>query len=183
MRKPLRLGILAVAVVIATAAFAAPAMAASPHFLKADATRSGNNLVVTWKEAGLGDNLNIDYSATATATRVDSCVNGGNKVPSDPKKTTTQSPVSSQGTFSVKNGSVNGSLTLTPPATTLTCPPGQKATLIEPHVHEREHYRPDERHYGAYPGYVLTSGRIGRLKQQRQEGRSPGAPFSFSGVA
>jgi hypothetical protein len=106
------------------------AMAASPHFISASAARSGDNLVVKWKEAGLGDNLNIDYSATATATRVDSCVNGGNKVPADPKKTTTQAQVSAQGTFSVKNGSVNGSLTLTPPATTLTCPPGQKATLI-----------------------------------------------------
>ena len=106
------------------------AMAASPHFLKASAARSGNNLVVSWKEAGLGDNLNIDYVASATATRVDSCVNGGGTVPNDPKKTTTQSPVSSGGTFSVKNGSVTGSLTISPPATSLSCPPGQTATLI-----------------------------------------------------
>jgi hypothetical protein len=106
------------------------AMATSPHFVSASAARSGDNLVVKWKEAGLGDNLNIDYSATATATREDSCVNGGNNIPSDPKKTTTVAQVKAEGTFSVKNGSVNGSLTLTPPATTLTCPKGQKATLI-----------------------------------------------------
>lgn len=106
------------------------AFAVSPHFINASAARSGDNLVVKWKEAGLGDNLNIDYVASATATRVDSCVNGGNKVPSDPKKTTTVAQVNAAGTFSVKNGSVNGSLTLTPPATTLSCPPGQKATLI-----------------------------------------------------
>jgi hypothetical protein len=106
------------------------AMATSPHFVSASAARSGDNLVVKWKEAGLGDNLNIDYSATATATREDSCVNGGNNIPSDPKKTTTVAQVSAEGTFSVKNGSVNGSLTLMPPATTLTCPKGQKATLI-----------------------------------------------------
>jgi hypothetical protein len=130
MRKPLWLCMLAAGVIIATVAFAAPAMATSPHFIKADAARSGLNLVVTWKEAGLGDNLNIDYSANATATRVDSCVNGGNNVPSDPKKTTTVAQVSAEGTFSVKNGSVNGSLTLRPPATTLSCPPGQKATLF-----------------------------------------------------
>jgi hypothetical protein len=130
MRKPLRLTLVVTAVVVATTAFAAPAMATSPHFNKASATRSGNNLVVSWKESGLGDNLNIDYTASATATRVDSCVNGGQNVPSDPKKTTTQSPVSANGTFSVKNGTVNGSLTLTPPATTLSCPPGQRATLI-----------------------------------------------------
>ena len=106
------------------------ALAASPHFLKASAARSGENLVVSWKEAGLGDNLNIDYLASATATRVDSCVNGGGQIPSDAKKTTTQSPVTSGGTFSVKNGSVTGSLTVSPPATTLDCPGGQTATLI-----------------------------------------------------
>jgi hypothetical protein len=106
------------------------AMAASPHFLKADAARSGNNLVVTWKEAGLGDNLNIDYEASATATREDSCVNKGGNVPADPKKTTTVAETNATGTFSVKNGAVNGSLTLTPPPTTLTCPSGQVATLI-----------------------------------------------------
>ena len=106
------------------------AMAASPHFLKASAARSGDNLVVSWKEAGLGDNLNIDYVASATATRVDSCVNNGGQIPSDPKKTTTQSPVTSGGTFSVKNGSITGSLTVSPPATTLSCPRGQTATLI-----------------------------------------------------
>ena len=131
MRKPLGLSILAVAIVIATAAFAAPAMATSPHFINADAARSGNNLVVSFKEAGLGGNQNIDYLAEATATRTDSCVNGGNKVPSDPKKTTTVADVSEPGTFSSgKNGSVNGTLTIEPPATSLSCPPGQKATLF-----------------------------------------------------
>jgi outer membrane usher protein FimD/PapC len=106
------------------------AFAVSPHFISASAARSGDNLVVTWKEAGLGNNENIDYTASATATREDSCVNKGGNIPSDPKKTTTAAQVSSEGTFSVKNGSVNGSLTLSPPATTLTCPKGQTATLI-----------------------------------------------------
>jgi hypothetical protein len=124
-RVTLLLATLAILVLTAQAAFAA-----SPHFISASAARSGDNLVVKWKEAGLGDNLNIDYVASATATRVDSCVNGGNKVPSDPKKTTTVAQTNAAGTFSVKNGSVNGSLTLTPPATTLSCPSGQKATLF-----------------------------------------------------
>jgi hypothetical protein len=106
------------------------AMAANPHFLKASAARSGDNLVVSWKEAGLGDNLNIDYVASATATRVDSCVNNGGQIPNDPKKTTTVADVNSAGTFSVKNGSVTASLTISPPATTLSCPNGQTATLI-----------------------------------------------------
>jgi hypothetical protein len=106
------------------------AMAASPHFISASAARSGDNLVVQWKEAGLGDNENIDYQASATATREDSCVNKGGNIPSDPKKTTTVAQTNAAGTFSVKNGSVNGRLTLTPPATTLSCPKGQVATLI-----------------------------------------------------
>jgi hypothetical protein len=125
-----RLSIAFLSGVLAVALTATAAFAASPHFISASAARSGDNLVVKWKEAGLGDNLNIDYEASATATREDSCVNGGNKVPSDPKKTTTVAQTNAAGTFSVKNGSVNGSLTLTPPTTTLTCPPGQKATLI-----------------------------------------------------
>ena len=106
------------------------ALAASPHFINASAARSGDDLVVSWKEAGLGDNLNIDYTASATATRVDSCVNGGGKVPKDPKKTTTVADVNSAGTFSVQNGQVTASLTISPPATTLVCPSGQTATLI-----------------------------------------------------
>ena len=48
--------------------------------------------------------------------------------PRAPSMSSTQT--NAEGTFSVKNGSVNGSLTLTPPATTLTCPKGQVATLI-----------------------------------------------------
>ena len=93
------------------------------------AARSGNNLV-SWNEAGLGDNLNIDYTASATATRVDSCVNNGQNIPADPKKTTTQSPVTASGDFAVKNGQVTASLTIFPPATTLSCPKGKTATLI-----------------------------------------------------
>jgi hypothetical protein len=56
--------------------------------------------------------------------------NARNKVPSDPKKTTTVAQTKAPGTFSVKNGLVTGTLTVTPPSTTLTCPNGQKATLI-----------------------------------------------------
>ena len=116
---------------VSALAFAPAAVAASPHFINASAARSGNNLVVSWKEAGLGDNQQITYTANASATRVDSCVNGGGQVPSDPKKTTTQANVSATGTFSSgKNGQITASLTILPPATSLSCPPGQTATLI-----------------------------------------------------
>jgi hypothetical protein len=107
------------------------ALATSPHFLRIGATRSGNNLVVSFKEAGLGNNQNIDYRASADFSRTDSCVNNGGNVPSDPKKTVTSGSVQALGTFnSGKNGSVSASLTINPLPTTLKCPPGQKATLL-----------------------------------------------------
>lgn len=128
--KYARLVTLLVATLAIVVLTAQAAMAVSPHFISASAARSGDNLVVKWKEAGLGDNLRIDYEASATATREDSCVNKGGNIPEDPKKTTTVAQVKAAGTFDVKNGSVNGTLTLSPPPTTLTCPKGQTATLI-----------------------------------------------------
>ncbi|MGH2709644.1 MAG: hypothetical protein ACRDH9_00355 [Actinomycetota bacterium] len=105
-------------------------LAASPHFVKASASRQGNSLVVSFKEAGLGNNQTVTIEARADFTRTDSCVNGGGKVPSDPKKTVTQGTTSKSGNFtSDKNGNINGSLSLTT-STTLKCPPGQKATLL-----------------------------------------------------
>jgi hypothetical protein len=127
MRRFTTLGV----VVLAIGLFAQAALAASPHFLRISASRSGNNLIVSFKEAGLGNNQKIDYRASAAFSRTDSCVNGGRKVPSDPKKTATSGTVQAFGTFSSgKNGSISASLTLRPLATTLQCPPGQRATLM-----------------------------------------------------
>jgi hypothetical protein len=59
------------------------------------------------------------------------CQNNGGNFPADPKKTTVSGPVSASGDFtSGKNGQVTGSLTLSPPATTLTCPSGQHVVLV-----------------------------------------------------
>lgn len=115
--------------VLSLGLMAESAAAASPHFIRASASIQGLNLVVSFKEAGLGDNQNIDYLAAALAVRVDSCVNNGGNIPSDPKKTTTSAEVDAAGTFSVQNGQVVATLTLSPPATTLVCPNGQHATL------------------------------------------------------
>jgi hypothetical protein len=112
-------------------ALAVVAIAASPHFINASAQRSGNQLIVSFKEAGVGDSQNIDYVASANATATYQCVNGGGTVPSDPKKTTVQGPVSAEGTFaSGKNGSVTGTLTLNPPTAAPFCPNGQTETLL-----------------------------------------------------
>ena len=121
---------LAAATVLAVGLFAQAALAANPHFVRASATRDGNSLVVSFKEAGLGNNQTVTITASADFTRTDSCVNKGGKVPSDPKKTVTQGTVSKSGSFtSGKNGSVTGTLRLTT-STTLQCPPGQRATLM-----------------------------------------------------
>jgi len=127
-RMTIVLTVLALLLLAVTPAIAA----ANPKFMPkfTTATRDGNNLNVDFKMSGLGSFAEVDISVTATATRSDSCVNNGQNIPADPKKTDTTSQVSASGTFPVTNGQVTGSLTLTPPTTLLSCPPGQTATLI-----------------------------------------------------
>jgi len=107
------------------------ALAVSPHFISAGAQLSGTNLVVSFKEAGLGTNQNINYTANATATATYVCVNNGGANPSAANKTNVTAPVSASGTFnSGKNGNVVGSLTLSPPGPGgFSCPPGQTLAL------------------------------------------------------
>jgi hypothetical protein len=107
------------------------AFAAAPHFINASASISGGgNLVVSWKEAGLGDNQLIHYVVTADATATYVCVNGGNHNPSASNKTTVSGPVSASGTFSSgKNGNITASLSAAPPSAPDFCPNGQKTEL------------------------------------------------------
>ncbi len=109
------------------------AFADSPHFISASASVSGANLNVSFKEAGLGNNVSITYVATADATATYVCVNGGNKNPSASNKETVSGPVSATGTFSSgKNGTISQTLTLSPPsAGSFSCPSGQKLELAE----------------------------------------------------
>jgi len=121
--------IFALPMFLAGLVLAAPAaLATSPHFISAKAAISGQNLVVSWKEAGLGDNQQIHYTANADATATYVCVNNGGANPSASNKTTVSGPVSASGTFSSgKNGNINGSLTLNPPGPGgFSCPHGQK---------------------------------------------------------
>jgi hypothetical protein len=112
-------------------AVALPAQAVSPHFVRADAEISGANLVVNFKEAGLGTNQLITYVATADASATYVCVNRGGANPSAQNKTTVSGPVSATGTFSSgKNGQVTASLTLNPPGPGgFSCPPGQSLEI------------------------------------------------------
>jgi hypothetical protein len=120
-----RIAVLAL-VFVAFALIAQQALAVSPHFISANARLSGTNLVVSFKEAGLGTNQNITYTASADATATYVCVNKGGANPSAQNKTTVAGPVSATGTFSSgKNGNVTASLTLNPPPSDISCPPGQ----------------------------------------------------------
>ena len=90
------------------AGFAVPvALAGSPHFVDSTvtATRTGNSLTVTAKEAGLGDEAQIHVVLTATAL----CINGGGNHP----KAVNKEDLSNAGNFPVQNGKADFSLTLT----------------------------------------------------------------------
>ena len=114
---------------------ASPAVAGNAHFISNATTASpdGVSLVVDFKEAGLESGSVETVQATAHLDATYSCVNNGNKVPSDPKKTTISSDVSESGEFkALKNGNVSDSLSVSPPAAAdvLDCPNGQRATLV-----------------------------------------------------
>ena len=133
MRK---IGIIAVLSLMALAIAAVPALAGNAHFIKnaTTATRSGNDLVVNFKETGLASGSVETVTVKADAATTYSCVNNGTNIPSDKKKTKNTTPVSESGAFTAdKSGNIQDSLTLSPPTAAevgLTCPAGQTATLI-----------------------------------------------------
>jgi hypothetical protein len=104
MRRTLLFGALALAI----AAVAVPvAWAGSPHFVSntVTATRTDDSLVVSGKEAGLGDEAQVHIVVTATAV----CINPGGKHP----RAVNKESVSAEGDFPVQNGKAEFSLTLT----------------------------------------------------------------------
>jgi len=107
--------------------------AQNAHFIKVTAALQGNDAVVSWKEAGLGDNQQITYVASADATATFNCVNNGGQCPNAANKVTVSGPVTATGTFSSgKNGQITASLVLSPPGPEdFSCPSGQKLTLSE----------------------------------------------------
>jgi hypothetical protein len=115
-------------------AYAVPAFAASPHFLRASASLDGVNLDVSFKEAGLGNNATIDYRASADASATYVCVNRGGKNPSASNKRFVSGRVDATGTFSSdKNGSISETLTINPPPApeSFSCPGGQVERLAQ----------------------------------------------------
>src|SRR5215208_6329654 len=132
-RKPLMLRkvMLLAAALAMVLAYAVPAFAQNEHFIRASGSLNNNgSLTVSFKEAGLGTNQLINYTLTANATATYVCVNRGGANPSAQNKTTVSGPVIATGTFnSGKNGQVTASLTVMPPASDISCPPGQSLEL------------------------------------------------------
>jgi hypothetical protein len=100
-----RLMLLATLSLMAVAVTAPTVFAGSPHFVSVTATRSGDTLTVSGKEAGLGNETQVHIEVTATAE----CINNGGKHP----KAVNKESVSAEGDFPVQNGKALFELTLT----------------------------------------------------------------------
>lgn len=89
--------LLSAALALAMVAVAAPpAVAGSPHFVSLTATRTDDSIIVSGKEAGLGNETQVHIEVTATAE----CINHGAKHP----KADNKESVSAEGDFPVQNG-------------------------------------------------------------------------------
>jgi hypothetical protein len=101
------------ALLVAGAIGAPAALAGSPHFVGAvTATRTDNSLTVSGKEAGLGDEAEVNILVSVTAE----CINKGENHPKAANKET----LSTGENVPVQNGKANFSLTVT---ATLKCSP------------------------------------------------------------
>jgi hypothetical protein len=114
---------------------AAPVLAANPHFIwvKASADEDAN-LIVEFKEAGLGNNQLVQIEARADAVAAYACQNKGGKFPHAANKHLVAEPVSAAGEFeSGKNGNVTDSITVSPPEADAPpdfCPGKQHLELV-----------------------------------------------------
>jgi hypothetical protein len=112
--------------------FRAPTSGTHFQDASADFTNSTDNtLTANFDIAGLGTAANtVTVRASANASALYACQNGGGNFPTDPKKKQSNAIVSAQGDFAADNGRATGSLLLSPPASTLRCPGGQVAVLV-----------------------------------------------------
>ena len=102
------------------------------HFMSTSAAFSDASLVISFREAGLGNSptATVSISVIAAGSATYACINGGGKHPNAANKENVNGPVGATGVFGIsKNGSATGSLTLDPPPSTLVCPSGQTFVL------------------------------------------------------
>ena len=122
--------LLSLLVMAGLTASAALASTSGAHYQSTGrSVNDGGALVVSWDEAGLG-NENITYTLTADATAVWACINGGENHPKAANKETVKGQLSTGGSFKAKNGRVQGTLATGPlSAGDFTCPSGQVLRL------------------------------------------------------
>jgi len=118
MRSKSRAGLIAVGVFTALMLTATAAWAGSPHFVASSiskVTNADGSLTVSGKEAGLGDETQINVQVSATA----SCVNPGQKHP----KAANKEAVKADATFPVQNGKAEFTFTLVADTIAPNCSP------------------------------------------------------------
>jgi hypothetical protein len=128
MRKALRRIVFTLIAVLALA-FAAPALADSPHFLFANNSidTSTGALNTAFKEAGLGTGTtSVGITLTADATATYQCYNKAGNKPQGVPKSFGPSEVTGSANFPVRNGQTTGTLVAGPLGPgTFSCPSGQ----------------------------------------------------------
>jgi hypothetical protein len=105
---PMRKALVALGALVVSFAIGVPAAhAGSPHFIHNafSVSVSDTTLTVSGKEAGLGDESQVDIQVTATAE----CINNGGHHP----KAVNKAGVAASGTFPVQNGKADFTLTAT----------------------------------------------------------------------
>jgi len=112
-------------VVVALMLAAGVVWASNPHFIFVNASlQPDGDVNVSFKEAGLGDNQQIDYLAEANATVTCNCVTNSGRCPKASNKVTFTVAVAQPATFSSgKNGQVNQTLVLEVPECGPSDPP------------------------------------------------------------
>ena len=104
----------------------------SPSFHYANASASGLQLSVSFKESGLGTTATgtAQIAVNADGTAVYQCFNNGGNHPKAGNKETVSGPVTNSGDFPIRNGQVTGTITVSLPGPgSFTCPSGQHLVL------------------------------------------------------
>jgi len=133
MRKTLKLTLAFAMVSVAALTFwtvAASATSGAHFFSATGSVNDDGALVVSFDEAGLGQQL-VNYELTADASATYACINGGDNHPKAANKATFAGPLASPITgFQPKNGRVKASIAVGPlSAGSFSCPSGQRLVL------------------------------------------------------
>jgi hypothetical protein len=134
----MRKGLFAVCVVSLFMLWAAgTARAQNAHFVgtaTVNGVASDGTISVTFKEAGLGNDVTISYSLTGSYVADYGCINRGGKHPQASNKTAESGVLNVTGSASSgKNGVIRDTLTFTPEdaSSVLSCPGNQVAVLAD----------------------------------------------------